>query len=208
MISLSIALGLLASLAFVPGNEVKETLAVGSQAPLSASKMENIDGKKLSLQDIKQSNGLLVIFSCNTCPFVVGTGDKEGWEGRYNGISADCKAKNIGMVLVNSNEAKREKGDNLNDMKARAEEMGYTMAYVLDKNSDLANAFGATTTPHVFLFDKDLKLVYRGKIDENVDNAANVKEPYLKNALQNLVDGKIIDPQETKSMGCSIKRAG
>lgn len=195
-------------IAFIPKGEVKETLSVGAKAPMADAKMEGIDDKKVSLKDLNQENGLLVIFSCNTCPFVVGSGDKEGWEGRYNGIAADCKSKKVGMMLINSNEAKRDKGDNLDDMKSRAKEMGYTMAYVLDKNSELANAFGATTTPHVFLFDKDLKLVYRGKIDENVNSASDVKEPYLNNALQNLVEGKAIDPQETKSLGCSIKRVG
>lgn len=192
----------------MPEGEVKEVLPVGSEAPMLNSKMPGIDGKKVALNDLKKSNGLLVIFSCNTCPFVVGSGDKEGWEGRYNEIAKDCDAKNVGMVLINSNEAKRDKGDSMEDMKKRAKEQGYSMAYVLDKNSELANAFGARTTPHVYLFDKNMKLVYRGKIDENVNSASEVKEPYLKNALQNLVDGKKIDPDQTKSLGCSIKRVG
>ena len=192
--------------AFVAGEKEIETLKIGDSAPLIKSKMSGIDGKKSSLESLKKSGGLLVIFSCNTCPFVVGNGEKEGWEGRYNQIAEDCNSKDIGMVLINSNEAKRDKGDNLEDMKTRAKKLSYQMAYVLDEKSNMANAFGARTTPHVFLFDKDLKLVYEGKIDENVNSANEVKEPYLRNALQNLKEGKEINPNKTKAMGCSIKR--
>jgi hypothetical protein len=115
--------------------------------------------------------------------------------------------QNIGMVLVNSNEAKREKGDSLEDMKKRAADNGFGhINYVLDENSQLADAFGARTTPHIFLFDKDLKLAYRGAIDETSANPKDAKEPYLENAMSNLAGGKKIDPNDTRPVGCSIKR--
>ena len=113
----------------------------------------------------------------------------------------------VGMVLVNSNEAKRDAGDSFADMQAHYKEKGYTGSYVLDAGNAVADAFGARTTPHVFLFNKDLKLVYKGAIDDNVGSASAVKEKYLENAINNLVEGKTIDPATTRNVGCSIKRA-
>lgn len=184
-----------------------ETLAIGATAPKTDLKMADISGKKITLADIKKENGLLVVFSCNTCPFVVGSDGSEGWEGRYAGLNKLAAANGIGMVLVNSNEAKRSAGDNLDDMKNRAKSQGFAdCRYVLDERSELANAFFARTTPHVYLFDKDLKLVYKGSIDDNVDDSKKVSKTYLNDAIQNLKQGKTIDPAETKPVGCSIKR--
>jgi hypothetical protein len=185
-----------------------ETLAIGASAPKADLKMKNINGKELSLNDIKKENGLLVVFSCNTCPFVVGSEGSEGWEGRYDELRKFAEANKVGMVLVNSNEAKRDKGDDLESMKTRAKEHGFAQCnYVLDVNSELANAFYARTTPHVYLFDKSMKLAYKGSIDDNVDDSKKVSTPYLKNAITNMALGKAVDPAETKPVGCSIKRA-
>lgn len=190
-------------------NDVPESLAIGAVAPKTDLKMAGIDGKEQSLADLKAENGLLVIFTCNTCPFVVGAeGYGEGWDGRYPTLLKEAAAQKVGFVLLNSNEAKREKGDNLEDMKVRAEKMGYgNAAYLLDKNSEVANAFGARTTPHVFLFDKDMKLVYKGAIDDSNESPAKVKENYLVDAMKHLSAGKKVTPNETKPVGCSIKRA-
>ena len=201
-----VAIAAVALVAFKEGDV--ESLKIGAKAPKTDLKMMSTSGRELSLQDVKKENGLLVVFSCNTCPFVVGSSDgSEGWEGRYDDIKATCDRNNVGMVLVNSNEAKREKGDNLEDMKMRAKEHGFEQcAYVLDANSQLADAFGARTTPHIFLFDKNMALAYKGAIDDNVGSSKDVKEPWLQNALVNMATGKKIDPAETKPMGCSIKR--
>lgn len=159
------------------------------------------------MNDLKKSGGLLVIFSCNGCPFVVGSEGSEGWEGRYDELRELTENNNIGMALINSNEAKRAKGDDLKSMKSRAEDHGFAKCkYLLDVNSAVANAFFARTTPHVYLFDGNMKLVYKGAIDDNVDDSKKVKEPYLKNAIADLTAGKKIKPEETKPVGCSIKR--
>jgi hypothetical protein len=184
-----------------------ETLAIGAKAPKSDLKMKDISGTEVSLNDVKKENGILVVFSCNTCPFVVGSDDSQGWEVSYAALRKQCEINKVGMILVNSNEAKREKGDNLEDMKKRANENGFGFVnYVLDENSQLADAFGARTTPHVFLFDKEMKLAYRGAIDETSANPKDAKELYLENALNNLSAGTKIDPNDTRPMGCSIKR--
>ena len=181
--------------------------AIGEKVPMSTAPMMGVDGKPHTLLSLKGDNGLLVVFSCNTCPFVVGNGTKtEGWEGRYNGIAELAESLDIGMVLVNSNEAKREGDDSFVAMKRHAAEAEYTMPYVVDEGSKLANACGARTTPHVFLYDKDLTLVYRGSIDDNVNRAEEVKEQYLNLAMTRMAEGKKIKTQATKAVGCSIKR--
>ena len=199
------ACGILMS-ASAQSTEINE-LNPGDKAPLSDMKMTNIDGQQWSLVDIAGENGALVIFSCNTCPFVVGReGRTEGWEGRYNEVAGFARENGIGSVLVNSNEAKRKGDDSLEEMKMHAREAGYILPYVVDEGHKLADAFGARTTPHVYLFDSEFRLVYRGAIDDNVDSASEVKDTYLKDAIESMVIGKRVKPAVTKAIGCSIKR--
>jgi thioredoxin-related protein len=196
----SLILAAAAVVTLVAAGEKYETLSIGSKAPKDDVKMADISGKKLSLTDMKQDKGLLVIFSCNTCPFVL------AWEDRYPGLGELCKKNNLGMVLLNSNEARRAGDDSMEKMKNHAEEKNYNCYYMVDEKSELANAFGAKTTPHVFLFDKNLKLVYRGAIDDSGGKEVEPKELYLKDAIESLSAGKKIKTEETKSVGCSIKR--
>jgi hypothetical protein len=207
------ALALFAGFAFTTTNNATtstggdEILAIGKAAPEKELKMKDVSGKELSLEDISEENGLLVVFSCNTCPFVVGSGESnEGWEGRYNAVYDMASKQKIGMVLINSNEAKREGVDSFEEMKGHAKTNKYKSHYVEDTNHKLADAFGAKTTPHVFLFDKNMKLVYKGAIDDNVKDSKAVKEEYLKDAMNNLAAGKKISPNSTRQLGCSIKR--
>ena len=205
MKSLFLSLAAIAMLVSAP--VLAQEQAIGEKAPMTTAPLIGIDGQSNTLLDLKGDNGLLVIFSCNTCPFVVGNGTKtEGWEGRYNDLAALAESLNIGMVLVNSNEAKREGDDSLPAMKRHAMEAGYTMPYVMDEGSKLANACGARTTPHVYLYNGNLELAYRGSIDDNVNRAEEVKERYLDTAMQRMADGKKIKTAETKAVGCSIKR--
>lgn len=201
------AIALIALTAFSLKETSIKTLEIGDKAPLIDRKMEGTTGKMFSIKDVAGENGALVIFSCNTCPFVVGNGnDSEGWEGRYSEIQRAANDAGVGMMLVNSNEAKRENGDSMADMKAHAKENGYRSHYLLDKNHELADAFGALTTPHVFLFNSNMELVYKGAIDDNVSSKKDVKEHYLKDALKNLATGQTIEPNSTRQLGCSIKR--
>lgn len=187
--------------------EPQPELAIGSKAPLADVLMMNVNGTQMSLNTAAGPNGLLVVFSCNTCPFVVGNGEKsDGWEGRYNETAIFAKENGVSMVLVNSNEAKRDNHDSMDAMKAHAKENNYGMPYLLDTNHQLADAFGALKTPHVYLFDGDMNLVYRGSIDDNVNRAEEVEEHYLSLAMTRLAEGKKIKTQETKAVGCSIKR--
>jgi len=194
------------ALSFIPSEKGVPSLEIGSVAPLADREMKNASGTNVGLKDVMENNGLLVIFSCNTCPFVVGKQDSEGWQGRYNEVFEIAKANEIGGILVNSNAAKREKGDSFEDMVRQAQNNRYQVAYALDENHLMADAFGAKTTPHVFLFDGNYKLVYKGAIDDNNDSSTEVTEAWLKNALNNLGESKDIEPNETRAIGCSIKR--
>ena len=203
----SLLLSLVAMVALAASPVFGQELAIGEKAPMSTSPLLGVDGTSHTLLNLKEANGLLVIFSCNTCPFVVGNGTKtEGWEGRYNGLAELAESLNIGMVLVNSNEAKREGDDSFTAMKNHARDAEYAMPYVVDEGSKLANACGARTTPHVYLFDSKLELAYRGSIDDNVNRSEEVTERYLEMAMTRMAEGKKIKTAETKAVGCSIKR--
>ena len=179
----------------------EDQLKIGDKAPNQNLELKNIDGNNVTLEKLKGEKGLLVIYSCNTCPWVV------AWEDRYNEIYKQCANEGIGFVLVNSNEAKRKGADSMDEMKKHATEEGYfNFAYVVDENHVLADAFGATKTPDVFLFNADLELVYKGAIDDNSKDKNAVEEPYLMNAVKALSAGKEINPATTKALGCSIKR--
>jgi len=175
-------------------------IEVGDLIPMMGKDMKSVSGDQLHLRELHKENGLLVVFSCNTCPFVI------QWEDRYNELYELCESNNVGMVLVNSNEAKRSGADSYEAMKSKADEQEYKMPYVVDQDHMVADAFGAKTTPHVFLFDRDAKLAYKGAIDDNSKDKTAVTEHYLTDAINAMVKGETISPATTKALGCSIKR--
>ena len=178
---------------------VSDPLAIGSSIPNPETKMKDISGKEISFKDAMKKNGLLVMFSCNTCPVV------HKYETRTVEICKIAMENNIGVILLNSNEAYRDKGDSYIEMQEYATRLGYSWNYVVDNNSKMADAFGATRTPEIFLFNNQSKLAYHGAIDDNA-NSADAAISYMKPAIDNLVGGKKIDPEKTKSVGCTIKR--
>ena len=174
-------------------------LEIGSAMPLMDHQLADISGKTMTLTDAKGDVGTLVIFSCNTCPWVL------AWEDRYVTLAQEFIPKGIGMIAVNSNESQFERDDSMEEMVEHAQEMGYNFPYVQDPGSKLATAFGARKTPHIYLFDEKDKLVYRGAIDDNARKPRKVKHTFLSDALNALLTGEKIDPVSTKALGCSIK---
>jgi len=175
-------------------------LEIGDKAVLTDVKMTDVSGESLSLEDVKGKNGVLVLFSCNTCPFV------KKWEGRYNDLKAWADKNNVGMIVLNSNYQNRSGDDSMEAMQQKAEEHAYSFYYVVDEESRIANAFGGQTTPHAFLFDGDFELAYKGVIDDNYNSADDVSKAYLKDAIASLGSGEEITITETKPIGCGIKR--
>lgn len=184
-------------LALRPAND---PLPIGASLPQPTVKMKDVSGKEVSFADSKKKNGLLVMFSCNTCP-VVGK-----YQSRTLEIARHAIANNIGVILLNSNEGTRSDGESMADMQDYAKEQGYDFSYVLDASSNMADLFGATRTPELFLFNKDNTLVYHGAIDDNANDAAKVTRQHAREAINELANGKDISTKQTRSVGCTIKR--
>ena len=163
-------------------------------------KLTDVTGKQTNLKEAIDKNGLLVIFSCNTCPYVIKNPQ------RTNAICSYAQKNGLGVVVINSNEVNRDADESLESMKAYAAEQHYKWKYVVDSESELANAFGPNRTPECFLFNKDLKLVYHGAIDNNPSDEDNVSRKHLQIAMDEMISGKDVSIKETKSVGCGIKR--
>ena len=181
-------------------------LKLGAIPLMLDDQLQSTMGETTSLNDAKKANGILVVFSCNTCPFVVGTEDFPGWERQYNTLYDLAESLNIGMILVNSNEAKRTGVDSYEEMLKHSQAQYYKMPYLVDVNSTMANIFGAKTTPHVFLLNAKMELVYMGSIDNLWDKQRKEDVPYLVNAMQQLAAQKKIKMDSSAPKGCSIKR--
>lgn len=182
-------------------------LKIGKKMPLTSYEMVGSDDANYTLDGLKGENGLIVVFSCNTCPFVVGNDNFAGWEGQYNDIYDKAQAHNIGMVLVNSNAAKHEGVDSKEEMLKHKEELGYKMPYVIDADAKLADAMGAKTTPHVYMFDANGKLIFKGSIDNSWDTKRETLETYLFDAIAEVGSGSAISVDSSTPRGCSIKRS-
>jgi thioredoxin-related protein len=177
-----------------------DPLPIGASLPTPDKKMKDISGKEVSFKDVINKKGLLVMFSCNTCPVV------RAYQSRTNEVCKYAKDKQIGVILLNSNEAYRTNGDSYSDMKSYASKQSYNWPYVVDDNSAMANAFGASRTPECFLFNADGKLVYQGAIDDNQNGPDEVTRKHLVVAMDEMLAGKDVSVKKTRSVGCSIKR--
>jgi len=176
------------------------SLPIGADLPKAELVLKDVSGKSITLKDARKDNGLLVMFSCNTCPTVIAN------QQRTTAIAELALGQKIGVILLNSNEDNRNGADSPDAMKKYAEKQEYKWYYAIDKNSELADAFGATRTPECFLFDKNGKLVYHGAIDDNPQDESNRKREHLKEAITEMNAGKPVSVTETRSIGCSIKR--
>lgn len=181
-------------------SSAQEGLLIGADIPNGNIKMKDISGALTTLNEVKSSNGLLVMFSCNTCPYVIRN------QSRTNEICLLALNNNIGVMLVNSNEENRSSGDSYQDMQAYAREQGYKWQYVVDSHNDMANAFGANRTPECFLFDGNGKLVYHGAIDNSPADITNVKRVHVQEAINEMLSGKDVTVKKSRSVGCTIRR--
>jgi hypothetical protein len=179
---------------------VIEPLTIGSLMPKANVKMQDVSGKSVAIQDVKKSNGVLVMFSCNTCPYVIKN------QQRTIDICNYADKMNVGVIIINSNETQRADVDSYQAMQAYAKDQKYSWNYVLDKNNEVADAFGANRTPECFLFDKNMKLAYHGAIDDNPSDDSKVTRQHLKEAITEVAAGKDVTIKETRSVGCGIKR--
>ncbi len=164
--------------------------------------LRNVDGKMVSLSDYASQKGVVVVFTCNHCPY------SKMYEDRI--IALDKKYKNSGfpVIAINPNDPLVSNGDDFESMKEKAKTKGFTFPYLFDDGQKVYPKFGATRTPHVFIVKKeknDFTLSYIGAIDDNARNAEKVKERYVENAINKLLEGIVPDKTVTKAIGCSIK---
>ena len=158
-----------------------------------------VDGSKHALNDYEGKSGVVVIFSCNHCPYV------RAWEDRMVQIQADYASQGVQLIAINANDATQYPDDSFSKMKERARQKKFNFPYLHDETQKVAHAYGAERTPEVFLFDKNLTLRYHGAIDDNYDDPRAVKEHYLRKALDAVVAGNPAPTQETKPVGCTVK---
>lgn len=165
-------------------------------------KLKNIDGKYISLSDYSNKKGVMVIFTCNSCPFA------KAYEDRIIALDKKYAGKGVPVVAINPNNPDVKSEDSFDMMKVKAKEKGYTFPYLFDESQTVYPKFGATKTPHVFLLENTTKgavVKYIGAIDDNAFDATAVKVKYLEDAVDSMLKGDEIKTKSTKAIGCTIK---
>ena len=171
---------------------------IGLGAPAPDFDLQGVDKVRYSLASFAGKPILVVIFSCNHCPYV------KDYETRMIGVQRDYAAKGVQLVAINSNDDKTYPEDSFAEMVKRSRERGFNFPYLRDESQKVVEAYGGVCTPHVFVFDNKRALRYRGRIDDSRD-ASKVTSHDLRNALDDLAAGKPVRVADTKPFGCSIK---
>ena len=165
-------------------------------------KLKNVDGKMVSMSDYKSAKGIIVIFTCNTCPY------SKIYEDRIIAINDKYSAQGFPVIAINPNDPERQPGDLYELMQERAKQKGFTFPYLVDETQEITRAYGATRTPHVFLLKKEqskYKVAYIGAVDNNHKSASKATQKYVENAIEALKAGKEVSTDFTKAIGCTIK---
>lgn len=173
------------------------TFKIGDKAP--DFNLKGVDSKIYTLDSFKDFKLLVMIISCNHCPYVV------AYEDRMIGIQRDYLDRGVRVVAINPNNEITHPEDSFDNMVIRAKKKGFNFPYLRDESQDIPKALGARYTPEVYIFDQDRRLRYHGGIDDNYDNPKAVRRHYLRDALDNLISGKEVDRNETPVVGCTIK---
>jgi len=176
------------------------TLQIAQAAP--DFNLPGVDGKSYSLADFDEAKLLIVVFSCNHCPYVVGSED------RMNALHADYAPRGVAMVAVNSNETDNHPTDSFEHMVARAAEKGFRFPYLRDDSQAVALAYGALRTPHFYVFDADRRLRYTGRMDDDPRQGGKQTTHELRDALDALLAGQDPPVPATNPIGCNVKWKG
>ena len=161
--------------------------------------LKNVDGKMVALADQKDVKGYIVVFTCNHCPYAM------AYEDRVIALHKKYASQGFPVIAINSNDKTVAPADSYDNMKKRVQEKNIPYAYLYDETQEIAKAYGATRTPHVFVLDQDRVVRYIGAIDDNSEEPSEVKEKYVENAVEALLAGKEVPVKQTKAIGCGIK---
>lgn len=163
--------------------------------------LKNVDGKTVSLVDYNSQKGVIVVFTCNPCPFA------KAYEQRIINLHNKYSGQGFPVLALNANNPEVSPEDSFENMKARAEDKSYPFPYLVD-DQNIYKEYGATRTPHVYLLEKtgsSFKVAYIGAIDDNAMEAGAVSKRYLEDAIKSVIAGDKPNPQTTKAIGCTIK---
>lgn len=188
-----------AALLLILASPMQAQLKIGDKAP--DFKLRNVDNSWVALKDYSDQKGVVVIFSCNHCPYV------KLYEERYVALQKEFGPRKFPLVAINSNDSTIVAEDGFSYMVQNAAEKGFNFPYLLD-DKQLFKAYGATRTPHVYLLKNDGKhftVAYIGAIDDNPQDASDVKDRYLAQAIEAVLKGEQPSPAETRAVGCTIK---
>lgn len=174
-----------------------DNLKIGTEMP--SFSLKGTDEKIYKSEDFSDKKALVIIFSCNHCPYV------QAYEDRFKEIQTEYSGRGLSVFAINSNEDRHYPEDSFENMVKRVKDKNFNFPYLRDESQEVARAFGATHTPEIFLFDEDRRLAYHGKIDDNWKEPGKVKNKYLKNAIDELLGGKEVSVPETFTVGCTIK---
>jgi thiol-disulfide isomerase/thioredoxin len=166
--------------------------------PIVEFALPGVDGKTYSPADFADKPVLVVAFWCNHCPYV------KAYEDRTIALAKEF-AEKVAFVAINANDAAKYPEDSFEHMQQRAKEKGYPFPYLHDESQEVARAYGATRTPEFFVFDSNRVLRYHGRLDDNWENPAEVKQQYLRDALNALLNGQEPPVTQTEPVGCSVK---
>lgn len=164
--------------------------------------LKSVDHKMVSLTDYKSEKGVIVIFDCNTCPY------SKSYNDRIIALDKKYRTQGFPVVAINANDPATSPGDSFEEMVAHAKKKKYSFPYLFDEKQEVAKAFGATNTPHVFVLKNDqgrFHVAYIGAIDNNVKKAEDADKKYVEDAVEALIAGKDIPTAKTKAIGCGIK---
>lgn len=192
---------LLAGLLILSSAGVNKGYKVGDKARNFS--LKNVNGQMISLDDFEDAKGFIVIFTCNHCPYSV------AYEDRIIKLDKKYKKKGYPVVAINPNNVNIVPGDSFEGNVKRAKEKNFSFPYLRDETQEIADAYGAQRTPHVYVLQKvrnDLIVKYIGAIDNNYKEPEAVTKTYLADAIDSLLVGKTPEPEFTKAIGCSVKR--
>ncbi len=165
--------------------------------------LKNVDGTTVSLSDYSDQQGVIVVFTCNPCPYA------KAYEKRIINLHNKFASKGYPVVAINPNDPGVSAEDTFEKMKAKAKEKDYPFAYLKDDTQEVYQAFGATRTPHVYLLKNEggkFKVAYIGAIDDNAMDESSVTQTYVVDAIVSLMAGDMPETTSTKAVGCSIKK--
>lgn len=195
--------GVLAVVAVLFINASKPAPGYGIGDYATDFELPNIDGNMVSMSDYAEAKGFVIVFTCNTCPYA------KAYESRIIDLDKKYASKGFPVIAINPNDINQQPGDSMDEMIKRSQDKGYSFPYLRDDSQDITKAYGATKTPHVFVLNKETsdkyKVEFIGAIDDSPNDASDVSETYVEDAINALLEGKKPNVTEKRAIGCTIK---